>query len=51
MKPNEQILKDAKEQNITLKAKSKYRVERPTFNDRKATPSAEIIEDLENGKK
>ena len=50
MKPDEKILANAKEQNETLKARSKYRENAPTFKDRKATPSAKIIEDLENGK-
>lgn len=51
MKPDKKVLKAAAEQNQALKAKSKYRAERPTFNDRTATPSAKIIEELENGKK
>ena len=50
MKPDEKILAKAKEQNVLLKAALKYRENVPTFKDRKATPSAKIIEDLENGK-
>ena len=50
MKPDKNLLARAKEQNVTLKAASKYREFAPTFKDRKATPSAKIIEDLENGK-
>jgi len=50
LKPDQKVLRNALEENKILKAKSKYRENVPTFKDRKATPSAKIIEDLENGK-
>jgi len=48
MNPNKKILKEAEKLNQSIKAKTKYNEDVPTFTDNKARSSDELIKELTN---
>jgi len=48
IKPDKKLLKKVLSDNKALKKASIYREEAPTYKDHKASPSAPIIEELNN---
>ena len=50
VKPDKKLLKEARIQNEKLAANTKYRKEAPNYQDRSATSSDTLIEELQNGK-
>tara|TARA_B100000470_G_scaffold192916_1_gene160696 strand:- start:31 stop:201 length:171 start_codon:yes stop_codon:yes gene_type:complete len=51
VKPDEKLLTAVRVMNEKIAENTKYRKEAPTFNDRSATSSDTLIEDLQNGQK